>query len=327
MVILWMDRRVSPPEARAEATTPTTTMKTAMPSTMRAGPRIDMGSYSRARRPAAPPSSAGSRSAGRRRRSGGGHGTSMLPAGPGRPGRPGRGGCPPGGGRYRARSRLVGRGQVEGHGHPGRHHGRTHGDGQDAPAAAAGQASRRPERWPGRRRRRPSRRGPPTAGPRRRTPRAPAGCRSRGRGHGRPWCGPGAGWSEPGPGTDPRPGHRGRGDDGADADADPPQATSWASGRGAVRSMGQARGGTTPIAPVDAGPGTAAPRAAVEHLPRPQAPAPRCVVFHHFCETCCSPDVYFYPSMLHNAKARTSGGGRPGGVPGPVGAERSCELG
>ena len=44
MVTVRMAGVVSPPEARAEATTPTTTMNTAMPRTTRAGPRRDMGS-------------------------------------------------------------------------------------------------------------------------------------------------------------------------------------------------------------------------------------------------------------------------------------------
>jgi len=41
MVIRWTDRVVVFPEVRAEPTTPTTTRKTAMPSTSSAGPRRD----------------------------------------------------------------------------------------------------------------------------------------------------------------------------------------------------------------------------------------------------------------------------------------------
>jgi len=42
-VTLWRDRVGVLPESSAEATVPTTTMNTAMPSTTRAGPRTDMG--------------------------------------------------------------------------------------------------------------------------------------------------------------------------------------------------------------------------------------------------------------------------------------------
>ena len=44
MVTAWMDRVVALPEARADATTPTSTIRTARPSTTKAGPRRDMGS-------------------------------------------------------------------------------------------------------------------------------------------------------------------------------------------------------------------------------------------------------------------------------------------
>ena len=107
----------------------------------------------------------------------------------------------------------------------------------------------------------------------------------------------------PGLGTDPGPGRQGRGDDGGHADADPTP------GRRAGPADGKWTGST--MDKVEAG------RPFVGSGPRPDGrirrvePVVVTTSSHSttFRETCCSPDVYFCLTMLHNAKARTSGGG------------------